>query len=116
LSPEPPRASTAWSGPPVAADGQDDVSRLLLRLDVLGRVDHLLERVAPIDNRPILPHLDELLEEDDVFLRDLTTSRFLVLHTAVTSAPKYLARSSCGQRRGYGAAGTMTTAIGRFRP
>jgi S1-C subfamily serine protease len=46
LSPEPPRASTAWSGPPVAADGQDDVSRLLLRLDVLGRVDHLLERVA----------------------------------------------------------------------
>ena len=32
----------------VAADCQDDVSGLLLRFDVLGRLDHLLQRVGPV--------------------------------------------------------------------
>src|SRR5258707_15879131 len=70
--------STAHSRPVVAADcaahradGQDDVACLMPRLDVSGRLDHLLQRVAPIDDRPILPRLDELLEEEDVLLRVL---------------------------------------------
>src|SRR2546421_12730113 len=52
-----------------AVDRQDDVPGLLLRFDVPGRVDHVLERVAPIDDRPVSPGLDELLEEEEVFLR-----------------------------------------------
>src|SRR5437867_1224781 len=50
-------------------DGQDDVPGLLLRFDVPGRLDHVLQRVAPIDDRLVLPRLDELLEEEDVLLR-----------------------------------------------
>jgi hypothetical protein len=45
-----------------AAECQDDVPRLLRRLDVPRRVDHLLQRVAPIDDRPVFPRVDELLE------------------------------------------------------
>ena len=52
-----------------AVDRQDDVPGLLLRFDVPGRVDHVLQRVAPIDDRPVSPGLDELLEEEDVLLR-----------------------------------------------
>src|SRR5229473_2369176 len=52
-----------------AVDRQDDVPGLLLRFDVPGRLDHVLQRVAPIDDRPVSPGLDELLEEEDVLLR-----------------------------------------------
>ncbi len=52
-----------------AADRQDDVPGLLLRFDVPGRLDHVLQRVAPIDDRPVSPGLDEFLEEEDVLLR-----------------------------------------------
>src|SRR5438034_10821454 len=48
---------------------QDDVPDLLLRFDVPGRLDDLLERVAPIDDGPVFASLDELLEEEDVLLR-----------------------------------------------
>src|SRR6266516_2863201 len=51
-----------------AVDGQDDVPGLLLRFDVPGRFDDLLQRVGPIDDRPILPGLDELLQEENVLL------------------------------------------------
>jgi hypothetical protein len=51
-----------------AGDGHDDVAGLLLRLDVPGRVDHLLQGVTAVDNRPVLPRLDELPEEQDVLL------------------------------------------------
>src|SRR6266487_3617458 len=51
-----------------AVDGQDDVPGLLLRFDVPGRFDDLLQRVGPIDDRPILPGFDELLQEEDVLL------------------------------------------------
>ena len=53
----------------VAVDRQDNVPRLLLRFDVSGRLDHVLQRVAPIDDRPVSPGLDKLLEEEDVLLR-----------------------------------------------
>jgi hypothetical protein len=56
----------ARSGPAVAADCQDDVAGLLLALDVSRRVDHLLQRVAPVDDRLGFPRLDELFEEGDV--------------------------------------------------
>src|SRR5437660_5821448 len=52
-----------------AVDRQDDVPGLLLRFDVPGRLDHVLQRVAPIDDRPVSAGLDELLEEEDVLLR-----------------------------------------------
>jgi hypothetical protein len=53
----------------VAAHHEDDVSGLLLRFDVPGRVDHVLQRVALVDDRPVLPGLDELVEKEDVLLR-----------------------------------------------
>src|SRR5262249_53210562 len=46
-----------------AVDCQDDIPGLLLRFDVPGRLDHVRQRVAPIDDRPVLPGLDEALEE-----------------------------------------------------
>ncbi len=77
--------STACSAPEVAADGQDDVPGLLLRFDVPGRLDHLLQRVVPIDDRPVFPSLDELLEEEDVLLR---VSRRDVEHHPLVSDPR----------------------------
>src|SRR6202043_2172980 len=59
---------TRQASPLRAVDGQNDVPGLLLRFDVPGRVDHVFQRVGPIDDRPVLPSLDELLEEDDVLL------------------------------------------------
>src|SRR5579862_4506838 len=41
------------SGPHVAGDDQDDVSRLLLGFDVSRCLDNLLERVATVDHRPV---------------------------------------------------------------
>src|SRR5688572_6982529 len=75
--------STSWacSGPAVGADRQDDVSRLLPRLDVPGRLDHLLQGIGAIDDRPVVPSLDELLEEDDVLLR---VPRYREQHLLVT--------------------------------
>src|ERR1700694_2123271 len=52
-----------------AVDRQDDVPGLLLRFDVPRRLDHFLQGVATIDDRPVLAGLDELLEEEDVLLR-----------------------------------------------
>src|SRR2546423_9475323 len=60
---------TARSQPAVVADGQDDIPRLLFRFDVPGRRDHLLQGVGPVDDRAVLPILDELLEEEDVLFR-----------------------------------------------
>src|SRR5258708_13232627 len=51
-----------------AVDRQDDVPGLLLRFDVPGRLDHVLHRVAPIDDRPLSPGLVELLEQENVLL------------------------------------------------
>src|ERR1700745_4356879 len=48
---------------------QDHVADLLLRLDVPRRVDHLLERIAPVDDRAVLSGLDQLFQEQHVFLR-----------------------------------------------
>src|SRR5580704_16626618 len=49
-------------------DGQDHVPGLLLSFDVPGRLDHFLERVAPVDHRSELAGLDELLDEEDALL------------------------------------------------
>ncbi len=40
-------------------------------LDVPRRLDHVLQRVAPVDDGPIVPGLDELLEEANVVLRPI---------------------------------------------
>src|SRR5260370_36312574 len=63
------RGRIGRSGPAVAADCQDDITRLLLRLDVPRRVNHLLQWITPVDDRPVLPGLHQLLEEEDVLLR-----------------------------------------------
>jgi len=46
---------------PNCVDGQDDVAGLVLRFDVPRRLDNVLQPVAPIDDRPELPRLDEPL-------------------------------------------------------
>src|SRR5713226_9030656 len=68
-----------------AVDRQDDVPGLLLRFDVPGRLDHVLQRVAPIDDCPVSPGLDELLEEEDVLLR---VSRWYLEHHFLVSDPQ----------------------------
>src|SRR5438876_778827 len=49
----------ATLGRPVAAHRQHDIAGLLPGFDIRGRLDHLLQRVATIDHRPVLPRLDE---------------------------------------------------------
>src|SRR5258708_9500951 len=68
-----------------AVDRQDDVPGLLLRFDVPGCLDHVLQRVAPIDDRPVSPGLDELLEEEDVLLR---VARWYREHHFLVSYPR----------------------------
>lgn len=51
------------------AHGEDDITCLPLRFDVPGRLDYVLHWVVPVDNRPVLTRLDELLEQEDVLLR-----------------------------------------------
>lgn len=46
--------------------GDDDVAGLLLRLDVLGGLDDLLEVVGPVDDRAVATLLDERLQQLDV--------------------------------------------------
>src|SRR5262249_27152223 len=53
----PPTAMRS-SGSGVAADGQDDVADLALGLDIPGRLDYLLQGVAPIDDHPIFTRLE----------------------------------------------------------
>jgi len=45
----------------IPSNGQDDVSHLLLRLDVSGRLDHVLERVGTIDHGQEPSGFDRLL-------------------------------------------------------
>src|SRR6266852_4681601 len=52
-----------------SVDRQDDVPGLLLRFDIPRRLDHVFQRVRPIDDRPDLPGLDELPEEEYILLR-----------------------------------------------
>jgi len=56
------------SGAAVTGDGQDDVACLLPCLDVPRRLDHLLQRVDPIDDGAVLARLDELLEDEEIRL------------------------------------------------
>ena len=73
--------SLSWA----AVDRQDDITGLLLRFDVPGRLDHVLYRVVPIDDRPVSPGLDELFEEEDVLLR---VSRRYLEHHFFVSEPR----------------------------
>src|ERR1700693_1321606 len=50
------------------ANRQDDVSCFLSLLDVPRRLDHVLQRVPPIDDWAVFPGLDELFKEEDVLL------------------------------------------------
>jgi hypothetical protein len=47
-------------------DRQDDVARLVPRLDVAVRLDHMVHRVDPIDDRPIRARLERPIEGFDV--------------------------------------------------
>src|SRR5260370_7036314 len=49
--------------------GEGEVAWVLLRFDVPGRLDHVLQCLGPMDDRSELPGLDELVEEEDVLLR-----------------------------------------------
>ncbi len=50
----------------VTADRQDDVSGLLPRLDVAGRLDHVLQRVGPVDDGSHLARFDQAAESFEV--------------------------------------------------
>src|SRR5207244_8290063 len=52
----------------IGRDRQDDIARLVPCLDVAVRLDRLVHRVTPVDHRPELARLDELLQEEDVLL------------------------------------------------
>src|SRR5947209_20064763 len=58
-----------FSSSSAAVDRQHDVPSLLLRFDIPGRLDHVLQWIAPIDDRPVSPGLDDLFKEEDVLLR-----------------------------------------------
>ena len=69
-------------------DRQDDVARLVPLLDVAVRLDRLVHRVPPIDNRSELAGLDELLQEEDVLLdpsTDPASDPLLPTHRVTTS-------------------------------
>src|SRR5580704_3535558 len=51
---------------PCLADGQDHVAGLLARIDVAVGLDHLGQRVALVDDGPVLPGLHEFLEEQHI--------------------------------------------------
>ncbi len=76
----------------VAVERQDDVSGFVLGFDVLRRLDHVLQRIAPIDYRPELAGLDELLDEQDVLFR--LTRRYLEHHPLGYVRP-FFVKSSC---------------------
>ena len=82
-------ALVRWEPRGALRHGNDHVSFLVPLLDVRVGLDDLLQRVAPVDDRPDLPGLDEFLEEDKVL--GTPTSRLAVLQTPVTSAPNDLA-------------------------
>src|SRR5262245_47610801 len=63
------RRSRHWWRSARVADGEDNIPRLPLRLDVSARFDHLLQRVDAIDNRPVFSRLDELFQENHIRLR-----------------------------------------------
>ena len=48
----------------VHCDGH--VALFVFLLDIPMRLDHVLQRVAPIDDCPVFPRLDEILEEEDI--------------------------------------------------
>jgi type I restriction enzyme R subunit len=48
---------------------QHDVAHLPPRFDIPRRLDHLLQRVGPVDDRSVFPCLDELFKKDDIRLR-----------------------------------------------
>jgi hypothetical protein len=79
------------------ADGQDIVPGLLLGLDVPGRVNHLLEGVAPVDDRTVRARFDELGEEQDVLRgvpRGIASTTFLSrLGALATAKARFCQRS-----------------------
>src|SRR5258708_38488847 len=88
---EPPAARTCRRRPLslvalglLGRNREDDIADLLLRFHVPRRLDHVLQRVATIDDRPELPGLHELLEEEDVPLR---LSRWQLEHHPLGSLP-----------------------------
>ena len=59
-------SAVAWESVGALRHGDDYVAALVSLLDVRVCLDDLLQRIAPVDDRPGPPGLDELLEEDKV--------------------------------------------------
>jgi len=59
-------SAAAWESFGALGHGDDYVAALVPLLDVRVGLDDLLQRVAPVDDRPDLPGLDEFFEEDKV--------------------------------------------------
>src|SRR5256885_6210785 len=60
-------ASAGWW---LVGDGQDDVADLLLSVHIPMGLDHILERIGAVDHYSISTVFDQLLEEDEILLRD----------------------------------------------
>jgi hypothetical protein len=67
-----------------AADGQDEVTRLLPRLDAARRLDDYRQRVTTIDDRPVPSGLDQPFQEDGTCLRVTGDSQ---IHPLVADPP-----------------------------
>src|SRR5467141_5310387 len=64
---------------------EDHVSGFVLGFDVPSCLDHILQRVAPVDDGPVPPRLDELLQKVDVLLRP---SRWYLENHLLVSEPR----------------------------
>ena len=82
-------SAAAWESFGALGHGDDYVAALVPLLDVRVGLGDLLQRIAPVNDRPDLPGLDEFFEEDKVL--GTPTSRLAVLQTPVRSAPNDLA-------------------------
>src|SRR5829696_9615233 len=61
------------------AYAQHDIAGLLAGLDVTDRLDDLVERIRPVDHRPVLLRIDELLDQDEVGLAIATDAELRLL-------------------------------------
>ena len=100
----PPRLSRARPGGWVRSPdhGQHDVPCLLAGFHVASRLDHVNQPVGPIDDRPILPRLDQFPEEANVVL-------------CVTVVVRTLTSTSSALGRGRSTSSRRSTSGGPYR-
>src|SRR5664280_3006708 len=71
-------SAAAWEFFGALRHGDDYVAALVPLLDVRVGLDDLPQRIAPVDDRPDLPGLDEFFEEDKVLGTPAPRTRVLV--------------------------------------